>query len=111
MRSIGLPLLTATVETAVSGDPPAPKGFVQFPVSQTAKWTGNLRNGAGFRKVARAIISSAVEPTESAPPSRHQPKSSDEPMLYCPVCSLRLEERKCKLFCPQCGYYMSCADY
>lgn len=34
-----------------------------------------------------------------------------EPMLYCPVCSLRLTERKCKLFCERCGYYMSCADY
>lgn len=35
----------------------------------------------------------------------------DEPMLYCPVCSTRLNQRKCKLFCEQCGYYMSCADY
>jgi hypothetical protein len=34
-----------------------------------------------------------------------------EPMLYCPVCSLRLNERKCKLVCERCGYYMSCADY
>jgi len=34
-----------------------------------------------------------------------------EPMLYCPVCSLRLSERSCKLFCERCGYYMSCADY
>ena len=34
-----------------------------------------------------------------------------EPMLYCPVCSLRLSERKCKLVCERCGYYMSCADY
>jgi hypothetical protein len=34
-----------------------------------------------------------------------------EPMLFCPVCSLRLSERKCKLFCERCGYYMSCADY
>ena len=34
-----------------------------------------------------------------------------EPMLYCPVCSRRLAERKCKLVCEQCGYYMSCADY
>jgi hypothetical protein len=34
-----------------------------------------------------------------------------EPMLYCPVCSTRLTERKCKLVCGQCGYYMSCADY
>jgi hypothetical protein len=35
----------------------------------------------------------------------------DEPMLYCPMCSLRLTELKCKLICAQCGYYMSCADY
>ena len=32
-------------------------------------------------------------------------------MLYCPVCSVRLNSLKCKLVCPQCGYYMSCADY
>ena len=48
------------------------------------------------------------EVTASAP----QAKSTDqEPMLYCPVCSRRLTERKCKLFCEQCGYYLSCADY
>jgi hypothetical protein len=35
----------------------------------------------------------------------------EDPMLYCPVCSLRLAERKCKLFCERCGYYMSCSDY
>lgn len=34
-----------------------------------------------------------------------------EPMLFCPVCSTRLSERKCKLFCERCGYYLSCADY
>jgi len=34
-----------------------------------------------------------------------------EPILFCPVCSRRLTERKCKLLCEQCGYYMSCADY
>jgi hypothetical protein len=43
------------------------------------------------------------------------PKSPEntetEAMLYCPVCSMKLESRKCKLFCTQCGYYMSCADY
>jgi len=42
---------------------------------------------------------------ESSPPS------DGEPMLFCPVCSRRLAERKCKLYCEQCGYYMSCADY
>ena len=30
---------------------------------------------------------------------------------YCPVCSQRLESRRCKLVCTLCGYYMSCADY
>ncbi len=43
--------------------------------------------------------------TEPRSPSEH------EPMLFCPVCSRRLAERKCKLYCEQCGYYMSCADY
>lgn len=46
---------------------------------------------------------------ESSAASQSQPP--DEPMLYCPVCSLRLSQRKCKLFCERCGYYMSCADY
>jgi hypothetical protein len=30
---------------------------------------------------------------------------------YCPICSQRLESRRCKLVCNSCGYYMSCADY
>jgi hypothetical protein len=37
--------------------------------------------------------------------------SDQEPMLYCPVCSTRLTELKCKLIFGKCGYYMSCADY
>lgn len=42
------------------------------------------------------------------PASEHVPA---EAMLYCPVCDNRLTERKCKLLCARCGYYMSCADY
>jgi hypothetical protein len=53
-----------------------------------------------------------VDPKLPVAPSEPIPNSQDnEPMLYCPVCSRRLAERKCKLFCEQCGYYMSCADY
>lgn len=37
--------------------------------------------------------------------------SAEDVMLHCPVCSTKLDSRKCKLFCPLCGYYMSCADY
>jgi hypothetical protein len=44
-------------------------------------------------------------------PKDTPPKTEDEPMLYCPVCSTKLASLKCKLFCEKCGYYMSCADY
>jgi len=48
------------------------------------------------------------EPSHRVPVPQPKP---DEPMLYCPVCSTRLTERKCKLICEKCGYYLSCADY
>jgi len=49
---------------------------------------------------------------KTVPPPQEAPKpTAAEPMLYCPVCSLRLEERGCKLRCRQCGYYMGCSDY
>jgi hypothetical protein len=47
-------------------------------------------------------------PQESVRPDNGEDR---EPMLYCPICSVRLGQRKCKLFCEKCGYYMSCADY
>ena len=43
--------------------------------------------------------------TAPPPPQEAQKPAAAEPMLYCPVCSLRLEERGCKLRCRQCGYY------
>ena len=50
--------------------------------------------------------------SDQSPDAITPPKPADsEPMLFCPVCSTRLSERKCKLFCEQCGYYLSCADY
>jgi hypothetical protein len=45
------------------------------------------------------------------PPGEEEKEPNAEPMLYCPVCSMRLEQHKCKLICTRCGYYMSCADY
>lgn len=45
------------------------------------------------------------------PAGEHRRGEDAEPMLHCPVCSQKLLARKCKLYCPQCGYYMSCADY
>jgi len=57
---------------------------------------------------AGATMSDVME-SEPAPTSAR--KDEAEPMLYCPVCSTRLTERKCKLLCQKCGYHMSCADY
>jgi hypothetical protein len=39
------------------------------------------------------------------------PACYEDVSRYCPVCSQRLESRRCQLICSVCGYYMSCADY
>jgi hypothetical protein len=34
-----------------------------------------------------------------------------DPAQYCPTCSAKLRESRCKLKCPQCGFYLSCSDF
>jgi hypothetical protein len=59
-----------------------------------------------------------AEPAQAAPEyARHSLSGpiaaahTEDASRYCPVCSHRLESRRCKLICGTCGYYMSCADY
>ena len=33
------------------------------------------------------------------------------PERFCPNCSVELKEQRCKLSCPQCGFYLSCSDF
>jgi hypothetical protein len=40
-----------------------------------------------------------------------RPRADEHPIGFCPVCSERLEPRRCKLVCDKCGYYLSCSDY
>ena len=56
------------------------------------------------------VLPMDVNQTNTAEAARKE-ISEQEPMLFCPVCSLLLSERKCKLYCERCHYFMSCADY
>jgi len=68
-----------------------------------------------------AELTARAEPEQSSPEPAGSQAGVEETtaselrgeyaLRYCPVCSQRLESRRCKLICSQCGYYMSCADY
>jgi hypothetical protein len=36
---------------------------------------------------------------------------SEHHSRFCPTCSSRLEDSRCKLICRTCGYFLSCADF
>ena len=60
------------------------------------------------RPPQQAAATKGGESTAAKPAQQVQQEDASR---YCPVCSQRLESRRCKLVCNACGYYMSCADY
>ncbi|HXT25065.1 MAG TPA: hypothetical protein VN749_09590 [Candidatus Eisenbacteria bacterium] len=66
----------------------------------------------GGDEAATAGERSRTGPAEESTAS-HVPVTAvrEDASRFCPVCSQRLESRRCKLICNVCGYYMSCADY
>jgi hypothetical protein len=67
------------------------------------------REPAAQRAKETALLGEAPLPTAGAASAYEL--QGEYALRYCPVCSQRLESRRCKLICNQCGYYMSCADY
>lgn len=51
----------------------------------------------------RPLPSQAMPPPERPDPGRL--------MRTCANCGSEMEERKCKLICHGCGYFLSCSDY
>ncbi len=68
-----------------------------------------LRTGTGCGNLSTMKFGEAEEPVrESALVEKERPEHHS---VYCPNCSHRLTEHRCKLVCQRCGYYLSCADY
>jgi hypothetical protein len=73
-------------------------GQQEIPTAERGKTVDETTNG----RTAGEAVGEPVE-TNAA--------NGEHAQQYCPVCSQRLESRRCKLICTVCGYYMSCADY
>jgi hypothetical protein len=57
-----------------------------------------------------------MPPVAQPPPTtrRDTPRPQPDPnrlMRTCANCGAEMEERKCKLICRGCGYFLSCSDY
>jgi hypothetical protein len=39
------------------------------------------------------------------------PIATEHHSVFCPTCSSRLIESRCKLICRTCGYFLNCADF
>ncbi len=64
------------------------------------------------------VSTKPTEPTELIQPTEPDEQisaacslSSEHHSRFCPTCSSRLEDSRCKLVCRTCGYFLSCADF
>jgi Zn finger protein HypA/HybF involved in hydrogenase expression len=48
---------------------------------------------------------------ETVEPEAKRRMIAPDPSRYCPNCSTQLVDSRCKLKCPQCGFYLSCSDF
>jgi hypothetical protein len=53
----------------------------------------------------------SLRQAKPAPSGQSQVFDPGELMRTCANCGSAMEERKCKLICTGCGYFLSCLDY
>jgi hypothetical protein len=56
----------------------------------------------------RRVLAYETDAAAPTPPPDPDPAAV---MRTCANCGAEMKERKCKLICRGCGYFMSCADY
>jgi hypothetical protein len=56
-------------------------------------------------------VPAVPEAVSEAPAARPIQPNPDRLMRTCANCGSEMEERKCKLICHGCGYFLSCSDY
>lgn len=61
--------------------------------------------------ISKHLGDRSVDTDASASGLRQASNDPGELMRICANCGSRMEERKCKLICHGCGYFLSCSDY
>jgi hypothetical protein len=57
-----------------------------------------------------AVLENEVDAGQICPIAAGQ-IGAEHHSVFCPTCSSRLAESRCKLVCRTCGYFLSCADF
>jgi len=60
------------------------------------------------KQVFIQILSSTPEPVDDVATLNTDRSDASR---FCPNCSAQLQEQRCKLSCPRCGFYLSCSDF
>jgi hypothetical protein len=60
---------------------------------------------------SKQIVDSRLMTDATASVQSNSGASPGEVMRVCANCVSGMEERKCKLICHGCGYFLSCSDY
>ncbi|HEV2710031.1 MAG TPA: hypothetical protein VGU67_07470 [Edaphobacter sp.] len=63
-----------------------------------------------FMPIPSTLQAAAEQPTEECP-LEAEPLETEHHSRFCPTCSSRLEDSRCKLVCRTCGFFLSCADF